>query len=194
VWLLPRMSPSVVYIILWNWSVHSGDTSLINQVLIHVFGVDRPVDLLVGSPMMLVIMANGFVGASFAMIILTAAVRSIPLSLFHAAKADGAGSFAILRHILLPALRWPITYVAIWQGLSLLVSFEYILLLTGGGPFQDTTVLALYIYRRAFASGQYGYGAALALFLIIPGIVFALFAWRYTNMRKLMRQPKIEVH
>ena len=70
----------------------------------------------------------------------------------------------------LPALRWPISFVTIYQTLSLLVSFEYILLLTKGGPFYDTTVYALYIYRRAFESGQYGYGAALALFLIVIGV------------------------
>ena len=47
--------------------------------------------------------------------------------------------------------------MTIYQTLSLLVSFEYILLLTKGGPFYDTTVYALYVYRRAFESGQYGY-------------------------------------
>ena len=77
--------------------------------------------------------------------------------------------FAQTWFITLPALRWPISFVTIYQMLSLLVSFEYILLLTKGGPFYDTTVYALYIYRRAFESGQYGYGAALALFLIVIG-------------------------
>ncbi len=194
IWLLPRMSPSVVYIVLWTWSVHSGDSSLVNQVVMNLFGVEKPLDLLLDAPVVLIILANGFIGASFGMIILTSAVRGIPEHLFFAAKADGAGYFSIVRHITMPALRWPLTYIAIWQTLSLVVSFEYILLLTGGGPFQDTTVFALYIYRRAFQSGQYGYGAAMALFLIIPGIIFALSAWRFTNMQKMMQEPRIEVH
>jgi inositol-phosphate transport system permease protein len=195
VWLLPRMSPSVVYGILWIWTVHGGDTSLANQIMMGVFGYEDPIDLRQLYPMIVIIIANGFIGASFAMIILTSAIRGIPKHLFHAARCDGAGSFALIRHITLPQLRWPLTYILIWQTLSLMVSFEYILLITGGGPFRATTVYAIFIFQRAFsASGQYAYGAALTFFLIVPGVMLALILWRVSNMRKLMQQPRIEVH
>ncbi len=195
VWLLPRMSPSVVYAVLWTWSVHGGDTSLVNQVLFHVFGVTEAIDLRQSQAMWVIIFANGFVGASFGMIILTSAIRGIPEHLFHAARCDGAGSWSIVRHITLPQLRWPLTYIIIWQTLSLMTSFEYILLITGGGPFRATTVYAIFIFQRAFsASGQYAYGSALAFFLIIPGVILALVLWRLSNMQKLMQEPRIEVH
>ncbi|MEE8272603.1 MAG: sugar ABC transporter permease, partial [Alphaproteobacteria bacterium] len=194
VWLLPRMSPSVLYILLWVWVINPSEFGLLNQVLIQVFGVVDPVDLLTNAPVALIIFANGFIGASMGMIIFTSAIRGIPEHLFYAARVDGAGSLSIVRHITLPALKWPISFITIYQTLSLLVSFEYILLLTEGGPFFDTTVYALYIYRRAFQSGQYGYGAALALFLIVIGIVLALLGWRFFDMRKLLQQPRIEVH
>jgi inositol-phosphate transport system permease protein len=194
VWLLPRMSPSVLYILLWLWVVNPSEAGLLNQVLMTLFGLDEPLDLKTTAPVALIIIANGFIGASMGMIIFTAAIRGIPEHLFHAAKVDGAGGFAIVRHIVLPALRWPISFVTIYQTLSLLVSFEYILLLTEGGPFYDTTVYALYVYRRAFESGQYAYGAALALFLIIIGAIFALLGWRLFDMKKLLQRPRIEVH
>ena len=128
------------------------------------------------------------------MIIFTAAIRGIPEHLLHAAEVDGAGTLAKIRFVTLPALRWPISFVTIYQTLSLLVSFEYILLLTKGGPFYDTTVYALYVYRHAFASGQYGYGAALALFLIVIGIAVALLGWRFFDLGRLLQRPRIEVH
>ena len=194
VWLLPRMSPSVVYAILWAWSVHGGDTSLVNQVLIHLFGAENPIDLHQIGPMWVIIFANGFIGASFAMIILTSAIRGIPEHLYHAARCDGAGSLSTVLHITLPQLRWPLTYIFIWQTLSLLTSFEYILLITGGGPFRATTVYAIFIYQRAFgSSGQYAYGAALAFFLIVPGVILALLLWRISNMSKLLQRPRIEI-
>ncbi len=194
VWLLPRMSPSVVYAILWIWTIHGGDTSLVNQILTEVFGASEAIDLRQLHPMWVIIIANGFIGASFAMIILTSAVRSIPDHLFHAARCDGAGPLSLIRHITLPQLRWPLTYIVIWQTLSLMTSFEYILLITGGGPFRATTVYAIFIFQRAFsASGQYAYGAALTFFLIVPGVALALILWRLSNMRKLMQQPRIEV-
>jgi len=193
VWLLPRMSPSVVYALLWLWVVDPNERGLLNQVLIHVFGM-APVDLRSNHPLLVIILANGFVGASLGMIIFTSAIRSIPEHLFHAARADGAGWLSIVRHIILPAMRWPISYMTIHQTLSLLVSFEYILLITGGGPFYDTTVLSLYAYRRAFETGQYAYGAALSLILIVAGVVAALVLWRLMDMRKLLQPARIEVH
>jgi inositol-phosphate transport system permease protein len=194
VWLLPRMSPSVLYILLWLWAINPSEFGLLNQILIQLFGVVEPVDLLTSAPVALIIISNGFIGGSMGMIIFTSAIRGIPEHLFHAARVDGAGSLAIVRYITLPALRWPISFITIYQTLSLLVSFEYILLLTKGGPFFDTTVYALYIYRRAFQSGQYAYGAALALFLIVIGVVVALLGWRLFDMRQLLQRPRIEVH
>jgi len=194
VWLLPRMSPSVLYILLWLWAISPTEVGLLNQILMLVFGLDQPLDLLTQTPMALIIVANGFIGASMGMIIFTAAIRGIPEHLFHAAAVDGAGTFAKIRFITLPALRWPISFVTIYQTLSLLVSFEYILLLTKGGPFYDTTVYALYIYRRAFENGQYSYGAALAFFLIVIGVAVALLGWRFFDMKQLLQRPRIEVH
>ena len=194
VWLLPRMSPSVLYILLWLWVINPSDVGLLNQFLKPALGLARPLDLMTSAPVALIIIANGFIGASLGMIIFTAAIRGIPEHLFYAAEVDGAGTLAKIRFITLPALRWPISFVTIYQTLSLLVSFEYILLLTKGGPFYDTTVFALYVYRRAFTSGQYGYGAALALFLIVIGAAAALLGWRFFDFKRLLQHPRIEVH
>ncbi len=191
VWLLPRMSPSVVYALLWSWVVAPTDFGLLNQGLA-LFGLP-PFDMKSDAPMLLVIIANGFIGASFGMIIFTSAIRSIPQHLFYAARVDGASGLAIVRHVTLPQIRWQLSFVTLYQALSLLVSFEYIWLITDGGPFYDTTVFALYIYKRAFENGQYAYGAALALVLVVVGIAVALSMWRFFDMKALLQRPRIEV-
>ncbi len=193
VWLLPRMSPSVVYALLWAWAIDPNERGLLNQILMHTIGIG-PIDLMNDHPLLLIIVANGFIGASMGMIIFTSAIRSIPEHLYHAARVDGAGGLALVRHITLPAIRWPLSFITVYQTLSLLVSFEYIWLITDGGPFYDTTVYALYVYKRAFENGQYAYGAALALMLVIVGILLALLMWRFLDMRRLLQQPRIEVH
>ena len=152
------------------------------------------IDWMNDSPLLLIVFVNGFVGASMGMIIFTSAIRAIPDHLFHAARADGAGGLAIVRHVILPSIRWPLSFVTIYQTLSLLVSFEYIWLVTNGGPFYDTMVYALYVYKRAFESGFYAYGAAMALVLVAVGAVAALAMWRFMDMRALMQRPRIEVH
>ncbi|MCP8936899.1 sugar ABC transporter permease [Alsobacter sp. SYSU M60028] len=190
VWILPRMSPSVVYALLWTWVVAPTEYGLLNQVLA---GLGFPaVDPKSNAPMLVIVLANGFIGASFGMIIFTSAIRSIPEHLFHAARVDGAGELAIVRHVTLPAIRWQLSFVTIYQALSLMVSFEYIWLITNGGPFFDTTVYALYVYRRAFENGQYAYGAALALGLVVVGMIMAMVMWRFFDMRALLQRPRIE--
>ena len=193
VWLLPRMSPSVVYALLWFWVTSPTENGLLNQVLVNLIGLE-PVDLRNDFPMLVIIVANGFIGASMGMIIFTSAIRSIPEHLFHAARVDGAGPLAIVWHITLPAIRWPLSFITVYQTLSLLVSFEYIWLITNGGPFYDTMVYALYVYKRAFENGQYAYGAALALLLVAIGAGAALTMWRFLDMKRLLQQPRIEVH
>lgn len=193
VWLLPRMSPSVVYALLWAWVVDPTERGLLNQIAVGLLGQPM-LDLMTQQPMVLIVVANGFIGASLGMIIFTSAIRSIPQHLFHAARVDGAGGLAITWYIVLPAIRWPLSFITVYQTLSLLVSFEYIWLITDGGPFFDTTVYALYVYKRAFENGQYAYGAALSLGLVAIGIGAALLMWRFFDMKRLLQQPRIEVH
>lgn len=193
VWLLPRMSPSVVYALLWLWVVDPTERGLFNQIVM-AFGFE-PVNLRLEHPMTVIVVANGLIGASLGMIIFTSAIRSIPQHLFHAARVDGAGPLSVVRHVILPALRWPISYITIYQALALLVSFEYIFLIMG--PARKTMTLAMLSYTKSLApgvgGGQYAYGAAIALLLIIVGVIVALVMWRLSNMRDLLQRPRIEV-
>ncbi|NND90044.1 MAG: sugar ABC transporter permease [Granulosicoccus sp.] len=193
IWLLPRMSPSIVYALLWLWVIDSSERGLFNQVIM-AFGMEA-MNLRLNHPMAVIVIANGLIGASLGMIIFTSAIRSIPDHLFYAARADGAGSLAIVRHVILPALRWPISYITIYQALALLVSFEYIFLIMG--PSRSTMTMAMLSYTKSLApeigGGQYAYGAAIALILIVIGIIVALVMWRLANMKALLQQPRIEV-
>ncbi|WP_094462695.1 carbohydrate ABC transporter permease [Pannonibacter phragmitetus] len=190
-WLLPRMSPAVLYGILWIWIADPSPAGLLAQVS-GALGLP-PVNLRNDFPLLLVVIANGFVGASFAMIILTSAIRSIPAHLANAARVDGASEWGVLRHVVAPALSQPVRFITIYQALSLMTTYEYILLITGGGPVYDSTPYALYIYRRAFENGAYAYGAALALGLMVLGVVITLLQWRLTDMRSTFAAPRIEV-
>jgi inositol-phosphate transport system permease protein len=114
VWLLPRMSPSVLYILLWLWVINPSDVGLLNQILTPLLGLTRPLDLMTSAPVALIIIAYGFIGASLGMIIFTAAIRGIPEHPFHAAEVDDAGTWVKIRFITLPALRWLLSFVTIY--------------------------------------------------------------------------------
>ncbi|AEG34431.1 ABC-type transporter, integral membrane subunit (plasmid) [Thermus thermophilus SG0.5JP17-16] len=191
-WLLPRITASVVYVLIWQGIAAVAPYGLLSQLT----GVS--VNWIQQHPWPTIVLANGFVGASFGMLLFTAAIRAIPPELLRAAAVDGAGLWATVRHVVLPLLRWPILFVTAYQTLSLLTSFEYILLLTDGGPgFYTTEVWALHAYHLAFSNyygnARFGLGAAMAAILVLIGLLVSLLYLRLFNFRRLLEVPRIEV-
>ncbi len=195
IWLLPRITPSVVYVLMWRRIAHKPPFGILAQLLAP-FGVEGRYWLF-EHPWLFVILVNGFVGASFGMIIFSSAIESIPREYIMAARVDGASTLQIIRDIHLPLMKWPLLFVTAYQTLSLLTSFEYILLLTEGGPGLYTTeVWALTAYKRAlktyFGHNQWGYGAAWGFILVLIGIALSVLYLRLFRFDELVQEPKIE--
>lgn len=190
IWLLPRFTPSVVYILLWRLLLDPTNYGLLNRFRA-VFGAD-PVDVLTQHPWSVIVLVNGLTGASLGLIIFTAAIESIPRDLLRAARVDGATTLQIIWRIILPLLRWPVMFITTYQTLSLLASFEAILLLTNGGPFYATEVWTLYAYHHAFAFSAFGYGCAMACVLVVIGLIVSLLYWRAFGLTRQMQPSPIE--
>ncbi|PHR93540.1 MAG: ABC transporter permease [Blastopirellula sp.] len=195
VWLLPRITPPVLYVLMWKWL--AWDTGFIS-IILGPFGVE-PKNWLLDSPTnawTFIILINGMVGASMGMLIFSSAIKAIPSSLFYASEVDGATRAQQIRHIILPQLRFPILFITCYQTLSLLTSFEYFLLATEGGPGGSTEVWALSTYFKALnnyaGALEYGYGAALALVLVVVGVVLSILYLKLFDFKTLTAAPKIE--
>jgi inositol-phosphate transport system permease protein len=196
-WLLPRISPSVVYALMWTWAAAAPPFGVINQ-LVAPFGVE-PRFWLNSDPWLIVILINGFVGASLGMIVFTSAIKSIPVDLFRAAWVDGASAGQIVRYITVPLIRWPILFVLTYQTMSLLASYEYILLTTDGGPgLYGTEVWSLWAFHTAlnsyYGNLQFGLGAAMAAILVVMGLVVSGFLLRVFRFGDLVSDPKVEIN
>lgn len=117
----------------------------------------------------------------FAMVIFMAGLTSVPNEVEEAAAIDGANLWQRFRHVTLPALR-PAVAIAmtlgIVQGLRV---FDPIMALTSGGPAGATETLATEVYKQAFALGNFGGGAALALVLAVIILIFAVLQQRLTR-------------
>ena len=195
IWLLPRVLPAVLYVLMWKWL--AWDTGFLSA-LFGQFGV-APRNWMLNdatSAWVFVVLINGTVGASMGMLIFASAIRAIPQQIFYASEVDGASRWQQIRHIILPQLRWPILFITTYQSLSLLTSFEHILLATDGGPGGATEVWALHAFHTALSNYAgnlaYGYGAALALVLVIIGIVLSVAYLFFFDFKTLVRPPRIE--
>lgn len=196
-WLLPRLTPSVIYILMWRRIASRLPHGILNQFLVPL-GLGTGEDLLQTMPWVFVIVVNGLIGASFGLVIFTSAIEAIPRDFLKASKVDGASTLQTIRFVILPMIRWPILFVLTYQTLSLLTSFEQILLLTGGGPgLFRTEVWALRAYHLALSTAtgntQWGYGAAWAVILVIIGIGAAVIYMRVFKFDELVQEPKIDL-
>ncbi|MFQ6057335.1 MAG: carbohydrate ABC transporter permease [Anaerolineae bacterium] len=197
IWLLPRITPSVVYIIMWKALAGPEPVGIINHYILVPLGLSGGELLINTYPWVFVVLVNGFIGASFGMIIFTSAIEAIPQDYMMAAKVDGASTWQTIRYITVPMIKWPLLFVTTYQTLSLLTSFEQIMLLTDGGPrLYQTEVWALTAYHRAltnyFGNTQWGYGSAWAVILVIIGVVMAVVYLRVFRFNELVQEPRIE--
>jgi len=109
----------------------------------------------------------------FYVIIFLANLQKIDASIIEASKIDGATEMQTLRYIILPALSGVIATCAILAIAGSLKSFDLIYVMTQGGPARRTSVLALYMYDKAFR-GAPNYPAANAISTIMVIISFIL--------------------
>ncbi len=194
-WLLPRITPLVLYAIMWKWFTWEGGFvyTLAKELGLPAFNYMKGS---VPSAWTVVILINGFIGASFAMILFSGALKAIPQQQLWASEVDGASRWQQIRYIILPQLRWPILFVTSYQTLSLLSSYEQIWLTTDGGPGSTTTVWSLEAFKTALnnytGNLQYGLGAAMALALVFVGLGLAILYLRLFRFDSLVERPKIE--
>lgn len=116
----------------------------------------------------------------FSFLVLLAALAALPADIYEAAKMDRASAVRRFWHITLPMLRPAIVVVVILRMTVALSAFAAIFAATGGGPGTATEILNLYAYRTSFNELQIGYGAALAVTLLVITLAttFVLFRLR----------------
>lgn len=111
--------------------------------------------------------------SGYTMLIFLAGIRSISESQIMAAEVDGASGFDLYRRIIIPQLKAPALSAFVVLMVFGLKAFDFIFVLTGGGPGYSTYVLSLMMFRETFSMTHFAYGAAIAtlLFLLALAIV-----------------------
>jgi raffinose/stachyose/melibiose transport system permease protein len=119
----------------------------------------------------------------FHMILLLAGLQGIPHEIEEAALIDGAGRWQSFRYVTLPLLG-PTLRVSIFLSMiGALQLFDIVWVMTGGGPLNASTTMAVNMFKTGFKSQQMGYGSALAVILFVCALVVALLYQRYVLRR-----------
>jgi len=110
----------------------------------------------------------------FHSLIYQGAIRQIPRSMYEAATIDGAGRIRQFFSITLPQLKYTIITSSTLMVVGSLTFFDLIFVLTAGGPADATRVLALDMYKKGFQANLMGQASAIAVILVLVGLVLAL--------------------
>jgi multiple sugar transport system permease protein len=171
----PVVTTLVAVAVIWRYLLHVR-YGLVNQGL-QALGL-APIDWL-GDPhwaMPAIIVFAAWKNFGGNMIIFVAALQAIPEDLYEAARLDGAGTWAQIRHITLPSLAPTLLMVSILTTAGYFQLFAEPYVMTQGGPLQSTVSVLYLMYDEGFKWWNLGAASAVAflLFLIIIAVTKGL--------------------
>jgi raffinose/stachyose/melibiose transport system permease protein len=107
-------------------------------------------------------------------IVFVAAMRQIPADQLEAATLEGAGFWQVFRYVILPNI-WPtIALMVVLVTIFSFLTFDYVYLMTGGGPAHATELLSTLAYGFAFRTFEIGKAAAVSMTMSLFGLAAAL--------------------
>jgi len=123
---------------------------------------------------------------AFCLVLFLAGLNNLSEDLIGAGRVDGARGWPMLWHVVLPQLR-EVSFIALAVTvIGALRSFDMVAVMTSGGPFGSSTVLAYQMYEQSIFSYRFGYGAAIATVLFVIMAVFI--AWYLRTLLKPERE------
>lgn len=172
--LTPIMVMPVVSGLIWFYMFNENFGVL--TYLVTLLGFDKPgwltdPDIALFS----IVLADVWQWTPFVMLIFFAALQSLPEYVYEAAKMDGLNKIQIFFRITLPLLKPAIWIVLILRIIDSFKMLELILMMTKGGPGGYTEVLPWYLYTTGFITLDIGYGASMAVMMLILVTILSQF-------------------
>ncbi len=183
IYLLPYALSFIVTAYLWQWMFT--EEGVINFIL-DLFGlgflkmswISDPDIALFSVSFALVWQFSGYI-----MLIFLAAIRTVPQSHIMAAQIDGASGFRLYTRVIIPQIKTSTFTAFVILMIFSLKAFDFIWILTDGGPGWATTILPITVYKVAFKSNQFAYSSAIATTLLLIVMVIVI-PYLYITYRK----------
>ena len=163
---VPNVTTASAMAILWMW-IFDPDFGLSGQ-LFAFFGKESPRWLLTpGLAMWVVISLAVWRSMGYVMLIYTSGLAAISDEIYEAARIDGATQTQQTLYITIPLLKSTSYFLLLTMFIQAMQVFDIVSVMTGGGPYDSTNVLNLYIYQMAFGRSRAGYASALSVILFL---------------------------
>ncbi len=173
---LPYVLPSVITASIWRILMHPDRGFGAQLADWGIGGLDRA---FLGDPDT-VLPAIAFVDNwhwwGFLMVLFLASMQNIPADLYEAARLDGASRWQEFRDVTIPGIRPTLVFMILMTAIWSFLTFDYIWILTQGGPAGASEVLATLVVKNAIYKFDAGYGSAIGLTMsVFVGAIISIF-------------------
>ena len=184
VFYLPHVTSSVIISLIWLW-IFNPTFGLLNYFM-KVLGLNPVIWLgnkLTAMPSLIAMQV--IMGGGSTIVLLSAAMASIPEYYFESAKLEGASSWKIFTKITVPLLKPTILYALVMGTIANFQTFSNIYVMTQGGPEFSTITVAYLVYTTAFRDYNLGLASAMSMvmFVILVGLGILQFKWLGSNVQ-----------
>ncbi len=162
--------------------IYGYEYGLLNYI-VGLFGVDKQVWINENTSIYLVTIPTMWQYVGFYFVIYLTGMSKIPEEIYESAELDGINSLQKAIYITIPMIKDVICSVVILVISGCFKVFDMVYIITEGGPMNSSELLSTYMYNMAFRRYNGGYASAIAVLMIVLGVVLTMF------MRKLL-EPK----
>jgi multiple sugar transport system permease protein len=182
--IIPWIVPIVVAGMTWTWLL-TPDYGIINIWLVKFGIISKPYYWLgeINTALLTIVFVNVWRSFPFYTISLLAGLQSVSKEVLEAAAIDGAGAISRFRNIIMPQLKTVSLTLIFMHIIWTAVNFDFIWVMTEGGPYHASETLPIMIYR--YAMKEFDFGAASSLASMMLGFMLCCFILLYiTTMKK----------
>ena len=170
--IFPYLIPTVVAVLVWRYMFN--DLMGIVNHIVYLLGYRKTIGWLSSSntAMFSAIMTGTWKYFPFMVICFLARLQTVSLELYDAARVDGVNWWQKFVHITFPVIKPVVMIVLLLRTIWVFNNYDFLALLTEGGPGSATTTLPILVYRKIFAEYSMSGGAAMGVFMFI--ILYAI--------------------
>jgi len=188
-WFTPVLMSYVVVGILWTW-IYNYDWGAVN-VALRWLGLQDWARPWLGTPataLPALILVTSWMWAGFNMVVLLAALHSLPSEVIEAAELDNCGWWGKLVHVIVPLTKGTLLNLLVLSFIGKMKIFDLVWITTKGGPLWSTETVSTYVYKRAFEWSTFDLGYPSTIASVWFAIVIAsvlLLSWLLRQREKL---------
>jgi multiple sugar transport system permease protein len=178
VFFFPYVASLIAVAVVWN-TIFNPTMGIVNSFLVSI-GIANPPGWTSSTvwAMPVIIFVSIWKNMGYYMVIYLAALQGIPTDLYEAASLDGASAWQKFKNVTVPMLTPTTFFVSIMLTISCFKVFDFVYLMTQGGPGRSTAVLVYHIYNTAFKEFAYGYSSAMSMVLFAIVLIITIFQFR----------------